>query len=93
MIDCPACAGPDNAECDTCHGDSEVTQEVYDNFMTQKQRMEATWRLQFALSEFPVEVLPAEQAPNIVIAMNEDTISATVDDVELQWNDQTNTWS
>jgi hypothetical protein len=37
---CPACAGPDNAECATCQGTSEVTQEVFDTFMVEKSKQE-----------------------------------------------------
>ena len=37
---CPACAGPDNAECATCQGTSEVTQEVLDAFMVEKTKQE-----------------------------------------------------
>jgi hypothetical protein len=40
MIECPACAGPDNAECATCQGASEVTQEVFDVFMIEEAKQE-----------------------------------------------------
>jgi hypothetical protein len=39
-INCPACAGPDNAECVTCQGTSEVTQEVFNAFMVEKSKQE-----------------------------------------------------
>jgi hypothetical protein len=39
-INCPACAGPDNVECATCQGTSEVTQEVFDTFMAKKTKQE-----------------------------------------------------
>ena len=39
-INCPACAGPDNAGCATCNGTSEVTQEVFDAFMIEKNKQE-----------------------------------------------------
>jgi hypothetical protein len=40
MIKCPACAGPDNAECVTCLGSSEIAQEVFDAFMVEKAKQE-----------------------------------------------------
>jgi hypothetical protein len=39
-INCPACAGPDNAQCATCQGTSEVTQQVFDAFMVKKAKQE-----------------------------------------------------
>jgi hypothetical protein len=39
-INCPACSGPDNAECATCHGTSKVTQQVFDSFITEKTKLE-----------------------------------------------------
>jgi hypothetical protein len=37
---CPACAGPDNAECATCNGTTEVTQQVFDALMAEKTKQE-----------------------------------------------------
>jgi len=39
-LNCPACAGPDNADCATCQGKSEVTQETFDAFMLEKTKQE-----------------------------------------------------
>jgi hypothetical protein len=39
-INCPACAGPDNTGCATCHGESQVAQEVFDAFMAEKTKQE-----------------------------------------------------
>lgn len=42
MIECPACAGPAEGRrtCATCNGEMKVTQEVFDAFMIQKQKLE-----------------------------------------------------
>jgi hypothetical protein len=42
MIKCPACDGPQavGGDCATCLGVTEVTQEVYDAFLTQKEQQE-----------------------------------------------------
>lgn len=92
-LDCPACAGPDNAECATCGGTSEVTQEVYDAFMLEKERMEATFKLQQAISTLPVENIPGEQQSIVVITMADNSISAVVDSQEISWNEDTQSWS
>jgi len=42
MKQCPACLPPDNAECATCNGTSEATEEVYSQFMAEKQEREST---------------------------------------------------
>jgi len=39
-IECPACAGPDNAGCLTCEGTSEVTREVFDAFILTKVKQD-----------------------------------------------------
>jgi predicted amidophosphoribosyltransferase len=41
-ITCPACAGPAEQRkyCSTCNGKMEVTQEVFDAFMVEKQKQE-----------------------------------------------------
>ena len=92
MIDCPACAGPDNAECATCGGTSEVTQQVHDAFMLEKERAEATFRLQQALATLPVENIPGEQQSIVVITMENNDIRATVDGVDMDWDEQTSQW-
>ena len=40
MIDCPACAGPAEIRqgCETCHGSTEVTQQVFDAFVIKKAK-------------------------------------------------------
>lgn len=42
MIDCPACAGPQalGGDCATCLGVTEITQEVFDVFMVNKEKQE-----------------------------------------------------
>jgi hypothetical protein len=92
-IDCPACAGPDNAGCATCGGTSEVTQELYDTFMLEQERMVATYELQRALADLPVENIPGEDQSIVVITLANNEISAVVDGVDMQWNSSTGTWS
>jgi hypothetical protein len=41
MKECPACLPPDNAECATCNGTSEVTEGVYSQFMIKKSELDA----------------------------------------------------
>jgi hypothetical protein len=41
MKECPACLPPDNEGCATCSGTSEVTEEVYSQFMTTKSERES----------------------------------------------------
>ena len=36
IIECPACAGPDNAMCATCNGTNNVSQETLDIFNENK---------------------------------------------------------
>lgn len=42
MIDCPACAGPAEVRvgCNTCGGATEVTQQVYDDFIIAKAKQD-----------------------------------------------------
>ena len=42
MKECPACLPPDNEGCATCSGTSEVTEEVYSQFLNEKQEREST---------------------------------------------------
>jgi len=92
-LDCPACAGPDNAECATCGGTSEVTQEVYDAFMLEQERMVATYELQRALAQLPVENIPGEEQSIVVITLANNAISAVVDGAGMTWNSESGTWS
>lgn len=92
MLDCPACAGPDNAECDTCHGSSEVTQEVYDSFMEAKAAFEATMKLRQALQELPIENIPGVEQTAIVITTVDNEIKAEIDSTPLVWDETTNSW-
>jgi hypothetical protein len=41
MKQCPACLPPDNKECATCDGASEVADEVYSQFMIEKTELDA----------------------------------------------------
>jgi hypothetical protein len=36
IIECPACAGPDNAFCATCNGTNNISQETLDIFNENK---------------------------------------------------------
>jgi hypothetical protein len=92
-LDCPACAGPDNVGCATCGGTSEVTQEVYDTFMIEQERMIATYELQRALADLPVENIPGEDQSIVVITLANNEISAVVDGVDMQWDSEIGTWS
>ena len=93
MINCPACAGPDNAGCATCGGTSEVTQEVYDIFTLEQERRIATYELQRALSGLPVENIPGEEQSIVVITLANSEISAVVDGVDMQWDSSSGAWS
>ena len=42
MKECPACLPPDNEGCATCGGTYEVTEEVYSQFLNEKQEREST---------------------------------------------------
>jgi hypothetical protein len=92
-LNCPACAGPDNAECATCGGTSKVTQEVYDAFILEQERMIATYELQRALAKLPVENIPGEEQSIVVITLANNEISAVVDGVDMSWNSASGTWS
>lgn len=50
-VECPACAGPDNAMCATCSGTNEVTQEVLDAFNENKQKLEELFSLRMSIEE------------------------------------------
>jgi len=92
IIDCPACAGPDNAECETCHGTSEVTQDVYDAFMEKRAQNEATWSLKRAMQELPIENIPGVEQTAIVVTTVDNNIVATIDGEDLSWDDSSNQW-
>jgi hypothetical protein len=51
MKQCPACLPPDNAECATCNGTSEVTEEVYSQFMINKSELDAVSELYQKIQE------------------------------------------
>jgi hypothetical protein len=51
MKQCPACLPPDNAECATCNGTSEVTEEVYSQFMINKSELDAISELSRKIQE------------------------------------------
>ena len=53
MIECPACGGPpeERAFCETCGGSTEVTQEVYDAFLAQKEKQERFFEFQSSVTE------------------------------------------
>jgi hypothetical protein len=91
-VTCPACAGPDNAECATCNGTSLVSQEVYDTFMAAKAQQEATWQLQRALQELPIENIPGVEQTAIVITTVDNQITAEVDSEQLIWDETTQAW-
>jgi hypothetical protein len=91
-LDCPACSGPDNAECETCYGTSLVTQETYDTFVVKRKEELATWELKKALSEIPIEnILGTEQTAIIVVSVD-NTITADIDSIQLTWNEETQSW-
>jgi hypothetical protein len=92
ILDCPACSGPDNTGCATCGGTSEVTQEVYDTFMLQKESIEATQELQAALSSLPAENIPGEDQSIVVTTLANSEITATVDEEDLFWDASTGEW-
>ena len=91
-ITCPACAGPDNAECATCHGTSLVSQETYDAFIVERDKQISTWQLKQALAELPIENTLGVEQTAIVITTVDNAITATVDGTDLTWDDTTNSW-
>lgn len=91
-IDCPACAGPDNAECETCLGTSLVSQDVYDIFIEKQKTQEATWELQRALQELPIENIPGVEQTAIVITTVNNEIKADIDSTQLIWDEATQAW-
>ena len=91
-LDCPACAGPDNAECDTCHGTSLVTQEVHDAFVAAREVEEATRQLRKALEELPIENIPGVEQTAIVITTVDNAITADLDSVQITWDEETQSW-
>lgn len=91
-LDCPACAGPDNAECETCGGTSEVDQATFDAFTATQEQLVATQALKTALSELPVENTPGVEQVISVTALDSSSITATVDAQELVWDSTSNSW-
>jgi hypothetical protein len=51
MKECPACLPPDNKECATCDGASEVTDEVYSQFMIKKTELDSISELSGKIQE------------------------------------------
>jgi hypothetical protein len=51
MKQCPACLPPDNKECGTCNGTSEVTEEAYSQFMIKKLELDAVSELSQKIQE------------------------------------------
>lgn len=92
QLDCPACAGPDNAECATCKGTSEVTRAVHDAFMLELEREIANAQLRLALQQLPIEAIPGVEQTAIVISAIDNTITADVDSVQLVWDEATQSW-
>ena len=45
MKQCPACLPPDNKECGTCNGTSEVTEKAYSLFIIKKSELDAVSEL------------------------------------------------
>lgn len=74
MTNCPACAGPPEARagCATCNGVMEVTQEVYETFIANKEK-------QKRYQEFVLEV---EDRMNEGI---DQTMSLTIDDQTFEY--------
>lgn len=91
-IECPACAGPDNAGCETCLGTSEVTQDVYDAFIEARNAFEANASLKRAFTELPVENIPGQEQSFIVISKVDDTLTADLDGTQLTWDAASNSW-
>lgn len=91
-LDCPACAGPDNAECATCHGTSSVSQETNDAFVVEREKQEATYKLRQALSELPIKNIPGVEQTAIVVTTVDNSITADVDGNNLLWNEETQSW-
>jgi hypothetical protein len=50
-IKCPACSGPDNAMCATCSGTNEVTQEAFNAFNENKQKLEELFLLRISIDD------------------------------------------
>jgi Zn-dependent alcohol dehydrogenase len=51
MKECPACLPPDNSQCNTCNGTSQITEETHSQFMIKKQELEAVLDLSHKIQE------------------------------------------
>jgi hypothetical protein len=67
-IECPACAGPDNAMCATCNGTNKVAQEVFDNFNKNKKEMEELFLLRISIEDF---IRSSNTKEELVVNINE----------------------
>lgn len=93
-IKCPACDGPEalGGNCATCAGTTEVTEEIFNNFLTQKSVIELTAKARLAVQElfFTITATPEQ---TVAITINTDkTINAVSGDVSLVWDEESNTW-
>lgn len=91
-VACPACAGPDNAECATCNGNSFVSQEVHDLFVEEKLKQDLNMQLKKALQELPFENTPGMENTATIVAAAKDSIRAIVDSKEVVWSESTQSW-
>ena len=73
MKECPACLPPDNGECNTCTGTSEVTEEIHSQFMIKKQELEA-------ISDFSRKIQEVLYSNSSLEEMS-DSIKAILEDI------------
>lgn len=70
-LQCPACSGPDNAECATCKGTSLVSKEVYDSFIANKTILDELFGLKDSLTQKIQEAQSKEELlENINLIIN-----------------------
>ena len=66
MKECPACLPPDNNECNTCNGTSEVTEEIHLQFMIGKQELEAVSEFSRKIQEILYSNNTLEEMSNFI---------------------------
>jgi hypothetical protein len=93
-IKCPACDGPEalGGTCATCAGTTEVTEEVFNNFIAQKSVIELTAKVRLAVQELFFEITPVAGQTVAITANTDGTISAVNGDVSLVWSGGNSSW-
>jgi hypothetical protein len=72
MKQCPACLPPHNEGCATCGGTSEVTEEVYSQFLNEKQERESTMEFARKIQEVLYSNYSLEETVSAIKTILED---------------------